>query len=431
MQDPNATPIPTPAQLNMDQSTPAQGQPSSAVSQHSDQANGSKPELYLAWDDWDFDFDGAIWPKGNEPIDPNLSLGVIIWRPGKQVTRALPSTYAEAEEQALKPPAEKLENGESVSIYFTLANSHEAFLNVRQTDDWLNVMDDPVFVEFPEDNVELIALEDVIANRDRPDEKEVVENGEEKEQTDSNWNIMDNLEQALTSGQHSGKHHPDTTEVTTSPTSQLTAAKDQNQEDILAQLGVTGSPKPPCPTPGPPYLPSRPDEEPLATPENPPRRYADAGAPRSNSYSGYRSTSFAAPPQRGYSSVSSHSRPPPPPEPKYSPPGEQWQADQSLNRLNGHASYDGTGDSPARSDGSNRTLAGSDFEMENNKSEPLNTAEKPQAPEPRLQRNESLTSRKRSYDDGEQEDGNLRQYDDYTPRNKRRQPQVAAAYGRR
>jgi len=43
-----------------------------------DPANGSKPgELYLAWDDWDFDFDGAIWPKGNEPIDPNLSLGVI------------------------------------------------------------------------------------------------------------------------------------------------------------------------------------------------------------------------------------------------------------------------------------------------------------------------------------------------------------------
>ena len=34
----------------------------------------TKPgELYLARDDWDFDFDGAVVPKGNKPIEPNLS----------------------------------------------------------------------------------------------------------------------------------------------------------------------------------------------------------------------------------------------------------------------------------------------------------------------------------------------------------------------
>ena len=76
-----------------------------------------------------------------------------------------------------------------MSIYFTLENSHEAFLNVRQIDDWPNnVMDDPIFVEFPDANVELISLEDVIANRDCPDwsVEEVVQDREDREVTDSN-----------------------------------------------------------------------------------------------------------------------------------------------------------------------------------------------------------------------------------------------------
>jgi len=42
------------------------------------QNNSQHPDsLYLGWDDWDFDFDGAIWPKGNDQIDPNLSIGII------------------------------------------------------------------------------------------------------------------------------------------------------------------------------------------------------------------------------------------------------------------------------------------------------------------------------------------------------------------
>ena len=124
---------------------------------------------------------------------------------------------------------------------------------------------------------------------------------------------------------------------------------------------------------------------------------------------------------------SHHSCPPPLPEPEHSPSCDPWKVDQPLNRANGHASYDGTHDSPARSEGSNRTLAGSDFEMEN-KTNATNGADKIRPTEPRLQRTESSASRKRSYDETDQEDGKLRQSDDYTPRLKRRQPQVAAAY---
>jgi hypothetical protein len=147
MVDPNATPTQVIVQ-------PASALPptrhTSASTSH-DSGSGNKSELYLAWDDWDFDFDGAIWPKSNEPVDPNLSLGVIIWHPAKQMTRALPATFEEAEEQSLKPTPEELGNGESVSIYFTAENSHEAFLDVRQTDEWDYIKDDPVFVIFTDE----------------------------------------------------------------------------------------------------------------------------------------------------------------------------------------------------------------------------------------------------------------------------------------
>jgi hypothetical protein len=236
--------------------------------------------LNLSVDDWDFEFDGAIWPKSNEPVDKNLSLGVIHWYPPRQVTRALPATFEEAEKQSLEAPAPKFGNGESVSIYFTLENSHEAFLDVRQTDDWPKVKDDPAFVVFPPpDKMDLIPLQECIDRRHRPDEplEEAMEaEGEVEETQDSNWNVMDNLEQAL-SEETADRKSPKPGEVEE-------AGLDQKQEDILAKLGVTGAPKPaskepiylpfPQPEKKPPgSLPGRPPaslpEKPLAPPASP------------------------------------------------------------------------------------------------------------------------------------------------------------------
>jgi hypothetical protein len=259
-QDPNATPTPSSAHLAASQSASFSGHPASTTSE-----KGEKPQLFLAWDDWDFDFDGAIWPKSNEPVDPNLSLGVIIWRPAKQVTRALPSTWAEAEEEALKPPAEKLGNGESVSIYFTWENSHEAFLDVRQTDEWHVIKNDPIFVVFPDEkDMDLIPLEECIAKRDRPDE--ALEEGQEVQDTEmgeSSWNVMDNLEQALSGLTEDAK--PET------PVHVKASTRDQQQEDILAMLGVTGTPKPPSNEPF--TLPSQVlnEKPPMSLPPKPPK----------------------------------------------------------------------------------------------------------------------------------------------------------------
>lgn len=254
MLDPSATPTPTTAHLVAASAAPSH--PPASASYDGEKSN--KPDLYLAWDDWDFDFDGAIWPKSNEPVDPNLSLGVIIWHPAKQMTRALPATFEEAEEQSLKPTPEKLGNGESVSIYFTAENSHQAFLDVRQTDDWEYVQDDPAFVVFTDEEMQhnLVPVEDCIAQRDRPDEAvEGGAKGEDAEMHEADWSIMDHLEQVLSASGEDPK--PANFARESEP------VQPQTQEDLLAALGVTGLPKPVSGEPMPFPMPTS-EEKPLA-----------------------------------------------------------------------------------------------------------------------------------------------------------------------
>ncbi|KAJ8112412.1 hypothetical protein OPT61_g5211 [Boeremia exigua] len=393
MSDPNATPTVAtthPGHTLPMSSTSTIGTPHNAASQ--------KSELYLAWDDWDFDFDGAIWPKSNEPVDPNLSLGVIIWHPAKQATRALPATFEEAEEQSLRPTPEKLGNGESVSIYFTTENSHEAFLDVRQTDDWDYVKDDPAFVIFRDEEMQnnLVPIEDCIAQRDRPDERHI--NTEDAEMHEADWSVMDNLEQALsTSGEESKP-----TDQSRDPRS----ARPQTQDDILASLGVTGMPKPVSGDPMPFPMSSRPQIEPQ---RNQPLGHIPASNP-------------GALPQRPYDSVSSIGGPPPPPPP---PPGQDrydpWNPRDRHQQYHANGFNGGRG-SPARSEASNGTAAGSDFGVE----KPTNISLTPGS---KFERNDSSASRKRSYGDTHTDDDGLREHDDHTKR--KRRSQVNAAYSRR
>ncbi|CAG5163019.1 uncharacterized protein ALTATR162_LOCUS6343 [Alternaria atra] len=415
--DPHATPTQATVHLNTAHPLPPSNQSTSAVSEES---SSEKPQLFLAWDDWDFDFDGAIWPKSNEPVDPALSLGVIIWHPAKQVTRALPSTFAEAEAEALKPTPEKLDNGDSVSMYFTADNSHEAFLNVRQTDEWETLKDDPVFVEFTDEEMRsnLVSLEDCIAQRDRPDElyKEARQD-EDLEMRDATWDIMDNLEQALAT--NNGVAKPTAMKSETASPQQL------SQEDILAKLGVTGTPKPPSNEPislplsasdskPPASLPGKPSLAPPAMttePVLPPQR--------AQSFGGHRNNGHGPPPPRPYGSMSSsaNSRPPPPPPPPEEQRYDPWNAPQR----SGHG-LDGSRGSPAPSEGSNHTMAGSDFEPEN-----LDSGTQQDTPAaPSLGQGDSSISRKRSYEDADHEHERLRQQEDHSKR--KRRSQVDAAY---
>ncbi|KAF2744185.1 hypothetical protein M011DRAFT_480021 [Sporormia fimetaria CBS 119925] len=306
-------------------SYPASGQgvsPTSGVATSNEKCE--KPNL--AGEEWDFDFDGPIWPKSNEPVDQRLSIGVITWHPAKQVTRALPATFQEAEEQALKPPQEKFGNAESVSKYFTLENTHEAFLDVRQTDAWEEIKDDPAFVVFPdEQDTVYVSLEECIASRDRPDEplEEPKQVDSEEKVREASWSVMDNLEQALAE-----EAQP------TLSTAGKDAQRGETDEDILARLGVTGSPKPPSNEVMTIPFSAIEVKPPASLPPKPPVR-PDAG-------------SHHAPP------------PPPPPPPEYDP----WNSRNEQRYINGH-SRNGIGRSPAPSESSNHTVfPGSDIDGE-------------------------------------------------------------------
>ncbi|KAL1655855.1 hypothetical protein SLS61_001417 [Didymella pomorum] len=422
MVDPNATPTQTIAQPAS--APPPARHPSASTSHNS--GSGNKSDLYLAWDDWDFDFDGAIWPKSNEPVDPNLSLGVIIWHPAKQMTRALPATFEEAEEQSLKPTPEKLGNGESVSIYFTAENSHEAFLDVRQTDEWDHIKDDPVFVVFTDEQTRhsLVQLEDCIAQRDRPDESiEESAKNEDAEMREADWSVMDNLEQAL-----SGE--VEYSEPVTHA-SEEALPKPQTQEDILAALGVTGQPKPASGEPMPFLMPMQVTKVDVSLPDkpraSPPPAATSRAFPepqRTQSLGGNRTYKPpAGPQQRPYGSMSSAiGRPPPPPPPPEINRYDPWNPSSRQQHYHPNGFNGGRG-SPARSEASDGTAAGSDFGTE----KPVDASEMSLTPGSKFERSDSSVSRKRSYGDTDADDDRQRQHDDQTKR--KRRSQVDAAYG--
>lgn len=417
--DPNATPTPATVHMATSQAALSSNQSNGAVNQNSPT---EKPQIYLSCDDWDFDFDGAIWPKSNEPVDPALSLGVIIWHPAKQMTRALPSTFEEAEKQASEAAPEGLGNGDSVSMYFTAENSHEAFLDVRQTDDWDAIRDDPVFVVFTDEEMQknVVSIEDCIAQRDRPDESsDTTKHDEDQEMHDASWDIMENLEQALTSRHVDSQSQPRKLKDVPSPT--------QAQEDILAKLGVTGTPKPPSHNTSPvPYQ----THETQLTASNPEKSAAPSTKPlssqpapsRAHSYSGLPHSGHNPSQQRSYGSMSSGStsRPPPPPPPPEQPHYDPWNAPQHDT----HA-FGGRSGSPATSEGSNRTMAGSDFES----GKPSNHNDHENSAAPSLPRSDSSNNRKRSYEDADKDGEQSRQQDDHSKR--KRRAQVDAAYSRR
>ncbi|PVI03523.1 hypothetical protein DM02DRAFT_520497, partial [Periconia macrospinosa] len=387
--DPDATPIPTPVHPTTSRKVPLVLPPKSTVTEESPK---KKTLPFSPCDDWDFEFDGAIWPKANEPVDPDLSLGVIIWRPAKQVTRALPSNFADAEEQVLKPPPERLGNGESVSIYFTAENSHEAFLNVRQTDEWYKICKDPVFVVFTDEDMarNLVPIEDCIALRDRPDEPLEGVKEENEEMHDASWNIMDHLEQALSRNSDDEK----------APTTkgQNGFVENQNQEDILAKLGVTGTPKPPSNEQVPVSFFAMKTLASLS--EKPPKPisltktdYVRTGhaAQKAHSHGGPHNTAHGQDRQYPFKPLPSMSnyRTGPSNIQQYDP----WNHVASLEATFDPAENRSRG-SPARSEGSNKTAVGSDFE----------STKSPARNVDQLRRSDSSSTRKRSHQDTQEEE---------------------------
>lgn len=145
---------------------------------------------------------------------------------------------------------------------------------------------------------------------------------------------------------------------------------------------------------------------------------------RSQSLGGSHVVGPPAVPQRLYGSMSSatFSQPPPPPLPLEYDQHNPWNPSHRRQQYHTNGFNSGRG-SPARSEASNGTAAGSDFGTE----KATETRDISLTPGSKFERSDSSVSRKRSYGDTDAGEDRLREHDDHTKR--KRRSLVDAAYG--
>ena len=114
--------------------------------------------------------------------------------------------------------------------------------------------------------------------------------------------------------------------------------------------------------------------------------------------------------------------PPPPPPPAEHDRYDPWNPSHRRQQYHTNGFNGGRG-SPARSEASNGTAAGSDFGTEKGPGD----QDLSRTPGSKFERSDSSVSRKRSYGDTDADDDRLRQHDDHTKR--KRRSLVDAAYG--
>nr|POE52477.1 hypothetical protein CFP56_77907 [Quercus suber] len=283
-------------------------------------------------------FDGECYfARHPDEVEPELSLGQILWSAPQPTRRALPGVFTEAELEAIAPRHPLSADEDSVSEYFLRSKREETLLSVRQTDLWHDAKHDLIYKEFPAQSSETMSKADLIETyRRRPDPKWSAQDGMQatspmsefsrssspamkaeqgNEQHDSvielddvhehdlsgatdlrdeQDDVLGSLEQALYSTEphqpqshppskgfghsrtrstgHSrshSRHHSRSQSRTYSRASSVSSASgqkitrpvplppvhDQNQEEILAALGVTGEASLVYQTPGPAFGP--------------------------------------------------------------------------------------------------------------------------------------------------------------------------------
>ena len=324
---------------------------------------------------------GAECPyaRSQNEIDPALSIGEVVYHPALPTRRPLPATFNEAEVEALAPRIPRASDLESISDYFINSRREDSLLDIRQTDRWEGRRNDPIFREFPVVPEDVISPEEMAANwRDRADptwtdcsgspspepepepkrikrENTANEQGIKRENTAESQDVLGNLEKALEHSNNSLSHTNNRGSFNASQSIDrplpMGIVRDRTQEDILASLGVTGSPKMAFQTPGPA------------------RSSQDLGGPQPVPYSRTNSISSDRAGLRG-----SFSRPPPPPPPAGSPPYGHGRSQSYGNWFGGDRA--GSSDlyhhhGRSGSAASNHTAAGSDFAAESEQGPPV------------------------------------------------------------
>lgn len=231
-----------------------------------------------------------------EEIDEERSIGWIESHTALPTTRPLPATFNEAELEALAPRAQNSKGDDCISEYFTAERRDEQLNTVRLSDSWAEVKHDLIFKDFLQLDYETIRR-DLMAQRyrNRTDPKwertnssasvsHIARASIESTGTFDGNNRRTSRPPTRSASRHSrhgsqdvadggrrnsqgpnyrpssaASNHSRASSVNSRYSTQrpkaLEPIRDQNQDDILAKLGVTGSPRLVYETPGPAFGP--------------------------------------------------------------------------------------------------------------------------------------------------------------------------------
>ena len=122
----------------------------------------SDPTFYDGWDDQEFEWGMAIWPKPGEVMEDRFSIGQYIWHPAAQVTRAIPPNVDD--EVPLANATQKYDPNANiiVSKYFDEDGDGDEYVynfqRIRYVEAWSTRKYDPLFRLFTHEELH----EDVI-----------------------------------------------------------------------------------------------------------------------------------------------------------------------------------------------------------------------------------------------------------------------------
>jgi hypothetical protein len=166
------------------------------------------------------------------------------------VKRPLPANFIVADAIAPFEAARAEDQGRCESKYWSNGILSELSQHVRNSSDWDDLLNDPIFLDIPVDS-EIIPLEDLTSlyNPRHYDDgieeseeqlEEIVTESKNPQNGEDMGDVMDSLEHALSEGR---RKQPDSTYNTTDISNEPVQPSN-NTEELLAALGVTGAPKP-------------------------------------------------------------------------------------------------------------------------------------------------------------------------------------------
>ena len=200
----------------------------------------------------------------------------------KLVKRPLPANFVVADALAPFETAGVEDQGFCESKYWLHGGLGKLYQNSRDSSDWDDYSNDPIFTSIPEES-ELISLEDLTSlyNPNHCDDgneeveeqlREATEEAKSPQDGEHTGDIMDSLDHALSEGR---RKQTDSKNNTTNSSNE-SAMPHTEAEEILASLGVTGAPKP-VRAPARPYPPPSVEEQKPASLEH--RSWSNSRSP--------------------------------------------------------------------------------------------------------------------------------------------------------